>query len=89
MAFINCESMFSLLLYIVNKYIIKCGYHGYMQLYIKALFNIALKKFAKMFSNKRKTKDLVAVRNIKYVSKSNIPTTTHLALKQVGIFHFV
>lgn len=32
---------------------------------IKALFNIALKKFAKMFSNKRKTKDLVAVRNIK------------------------
>lgn len=24
-----------------------------------------------------------------HVSKSNIPTTTHLALKQVGIFHFV
>lgn len=65
MAFINCESMFSLLLYIVTKYIIKCGYHGYMQLYIKALFNIALKKFAKMFSTKRKTKNLLAVRNIK------------------------
>lgn len=32
---------------------------------IKALFNIALKKFAKMFSTKRKTKDLLAVRNIK------------------------
>lgn len=50
MAFINCESMFSLLLYIVTKYIIKCGYHGYMQLY-KSTFQHCVKEIRKNVLN--------------------------------------
>lgn len=54
MAFINCESMFSLLLYIVTKYIIKCGYHGYNSLYAivyKSTFQHCVKEIRKNVRN--------------------------------------
>lgn len=46
MAFINCESMFSLLLYIVTIN----TYHGYMQLY-KSTFQHCVKEIRKNVRN--------------------------------------
>lgn len=60
---------------------------------IKALFNIALKKFAKMFSTKRKTKDLVAVRNMKcmYLNPTYLQLHTLLSNKSAffTLFRYV
>lgn len=60
---------------------------------IKALFNIALKKFAKMFSTKRKTKDLLAVRNIKcmYLNPTYLQLHTSLSNKSAffTLFRYV